>query len=59
MLTTKIYLVTNCYGNGDHDIYIGKTKKLQVLKSDTVHEIYTVVTILRNCHAALYGYTIA
>jgi hypothetical protein len=26
MLTTKIYLVTNCYGNGDHDIYIGKTK---------------------------------
>jgi hypothetical protein len=34
--------------------YIGKARKLQVLKSDTVHEIYTVVTILRNCHAALY-----
>jgi hypothetical protein len=26
MLITKIYLVTNCYGNGDQDVYIGKTK---------------------------------
>ena len=35
--------------------YLTNEKKLKILQSQNVAKIYTVATILRNCHVALYG----
>ena len=35
--------------------YLVTNQKLKVFESSTVSRIYTVATILRNCHIALYG----
>ena len=39
----------NLYG------YLSNHSKLKLLSSNVVSKIYTVATILRNCHVALYG----
>jgi hypothetical protein len=36
-------------------VYLQKKRKLQVLHSDTVARVYTVATLMRNFHTALYG----
>lgn len=44
------YMVTaNLYS------YLAQFDKLKVMKGGVVSKIYTVATILRNCHVALYG----
>ena len=44
------YMVTaNLYG------YLRREHKLKILSEGRVHKVYTVATILRNCHVALYG----
>lgn len=35
--------------------YVGMKWKLKLLKSDSVSKIYTVATLLRNLHVAVYG----
>ena len=35
--------------------YLRNYNKLRLLSSDKVAKVYTVATILRNCHVALYG----
>jgi hypothetical protein len=35
--------------------YIAHKEKLRVLVSKTVAKVYTVATLLRNCHVMLYG----
>jgi hypothetical protein len=35
--------------------YLQNLQKLQLMKGDKVKKVYTVATILRNCHVILYG----
>ena len=39
----------NLYG------YLNNHSKLKLLSSNVVSNVFTVATILRNCHVALYG----
>ena len=44
------YMVTgNLFG------YVTNTQKLKILGSNNVAKVYTVATLLRNCHVAMYG----
>ncbi len=42
-------LTANLFG------YLRNFQKLKILGGSNVHKVYTVCTILRNCHVALYG----
>lgn len=35
--------------------YVTNTQKLKILGSNNVAKVYTVATLLRNCHVAMYG----
>ena len=44
------YMITgNLYG------YVKKLNKLKILGSSNVSKVYTVATLLQNCHVAMYG----
>ena len=34
--------------------YVTNTQKLKILGSNNVAKVYTVATLLRNCHVAMY-----
>ena len=53
--STRISIEWNYMVTGNLFSYVRNLDKLRLLGSYNVHRVYTVCTILRNCHVALYG----
>lgn len=55
MKKTRISIEWNYGTTGSLFKYFANHQKLKLLECNTVTKVYTVATLLRNCHAGLYG----